>query len=121
MDLESIAALADSVKEFEGAVIAVSHDQFFVGEIASENDFWLVNAGSVKNIESFKKYRDTQIKKLDASTPASTPAAAGKPAAKPAAKTPSVGGKSAAPPGKATAKTGSGGGKPAAAGGGGKK
>jgi hypothetical protein len=112
LDLESIAALADSVKEFEGAVVAVSHDQFFVGEIANENDFWLVNNGSVKNIESFKKYRDTQIKKLNASTPAPTPAAAGKPAAK----TPSVGGKSAAPPGKAAAKTGLGGGKPSAGG-----
>ena len=29
LDLESVSALAESVKTFEGAVVAVSHDQFF--------------------------------------------------------------------------------------------
>jgi ATP-binding cassette, subfamily F, member 3 len=62
LDLESVAALAASIKSFEGAVVVVSHDQFFVTEIADEA--WVVNAGSVKKIESFAAYRSRQLAKL---------------------------------------------------------
>ena len=64
LDLESVAALADCVERFEGGVILVSHDQYFVGRVAKE--VWLVGGPSqaVRKIESFDKYRDYQLKKL---------------------------------------------------------
>mmetsp|Transcript_21509 Transcript_21509/g.44843 ORF Transcript_21509/g.44843 Transcript_21509/m.44843 type:complete len:720 (+) Transcript_21509:81-2240(+) len=40
LDLESVAALAESVKAFKGAVICVSHDQHFVEQIS--NEAWVV-------------------------------------------------------------------------------
>ncbi len=63
IDLESVAALAESVKSFEGAVIVVSHDQYFVTQVADEA--WVVNGGSVKKIASFQVYRDRQLAKLN--------------------------------------------------------
>jgi ATP-binding cassette, subfamily F, member 3 len=62
LDLESVATLADCVKKFEGAVICVSHDQFFVQSVA--NEAWVVNDGMVKQVESFESYRNAQFKKL---------------------------------------------------------
>ena len=62
LDLESVAALADCVERFDGGVILVSHDQYFVGRVAKE--VWLVAKGGVNKVESFEKYRDNQLKKL---------------------------------------------------------
>ena len=62
LDLESIAALADSVKAFDGAIICVSHDAYFVNAIA--NEAWVVRGGKVKQIESFEAYRKKEYKKL---------------------------------------------------------
>ena len=62
LDLESVAALADCVKNFEGAVICVSHDQFFVQSVA--NEAWVVSGGAVKRVESFEAYRTAQFKVL---------------------------------------------------------
>lgn len=61
-DLESVAALAESVRSFKGAVICVSHDQFFVQTVA--NEAWVVNDGKVKQVESFEAYRSKQLKLL---------------------------------------------------------
>ncbi len=63
LDLESVAALADCIERFEGGVILVSHDQYFVGRVAKE--VWVVAGGAVKRAESFDKYRMQQLKKLD--------------------------------------------------------
>ncbi len=63
LDLESVAALAAAVKEFAGAVIVVSHDQYFVNEVADEA--WVVNGGKVRRVESFSIYRDKQLAKLN--------------------------------------------------------
>ena len=63
LDLESVAALAESVKTFKGAVICVSHDQFFVNEVA--NEAWVVNDGKVTQVESFEAYRKKQLKLLN--------------------------------------------------------
>lgn len=63
LDLESVGALAESVKSFDGAVIVVSHDQYFVGEVA--NEAWVVNDGAVTQIESFLAYRKNQLAKLN--------------------------------------------------------
>ena len=62
LDLESVAALADCVKNFEGAVICVSHDQYFVQSVV--NEAWVVNDNRVKQVESFDSYRNSQFKKL---------------------------------------------------------
>ena len=65
LDLESIAALADSVQKFEGAVVCVSHDQYFVNRIA--NEAWVVGGPKkrVVRVESFEAYRAVQLKKLN--------------------------------------------------------
>ena len=60
---ESVAALADCVKRFEGAVVVVSHDQYFVNEVA--NEAWVVNKGAVRRAKSFADYVKKQVKKLD--------------------------------------------------------
>jgi len=62
LDLEAVAALAKCVQTFEGAVICVSHDQFFVQEVA--NEAWVVSEGAVTKIESFNAYRAAQLKVL---------------------------------------------------------
>jgi ATP-binding cassette subfamily F protein 3 len=62
LDLESVGALADCVERFDGGVILVSHDQYFVGRVAKE--VWLVAKQAVAKVESFEKYRDYQYKKL---------------------------------------------------------
>ena len=62
LDLESVAALADCVERFEGGVILVSHDQYFVGRVAKE--VWLVAKKKVTKLESFESYRNYQLKKL---------------------------------------------------------
>jgi len=55
LDLGSIEALADTVEKFEGGVVLVSHDQYFVSRVAKE--VWIVADGSVKRAESFDSYR----------------------------------------------------------------
>jgi len=63
LDLESVAALAEAIQKFEGAVICVSHDQFFVQAVA--NEAWVVNDGKVKQVASFDAYRASQLKVLE--------------------------------------------------------
>ena len=63
LDLESVAALAETAKSFDGAVICVSHDSYFVNQVS--NEAWVVNNGAVKRVESFKVYRARQLAKLD--------------------------------------------------------
>lgn len=54
LDLEAVAALADCVEAFDGGVVVVSHDQFFVGRVAK--DVWVVDGGKVTRQESFASY-----------------------------------------------------------------
>ena len=63
LDLESVAALADCVREFKGAVVVVSHDQFFVNAVCDEA--WVVNSGKVKKAASFAAYVERQVRKLE--------------------------------------------------------
>jgi len=46
LDMETIEALVDAVKAFKGAMVMVSHDQFFLSQVAAE--FWSVANGKVK-------------------------------------------------------------------------
>ena len=54
LDLEAVAALADCVEAFDGGVLLVSHDQYFVGRVAKE--VWVVDGGAVTRVESFAAY-----------------------------------------------------------------
>lgn len=56
-------ALAKSVQEFKGAVICVSHDQYFVEAVV--NEAWVVNGGKVKQVASFEAYRNRQLQMLN--------------------------------------------------------
>eukprot|EP00927_Polykrikos_kofoidii_P003866 TRINITY_DN11555_c0_g1_i1.p1 TRINITY_DN11555_c0_g1~~TRINITY_DN11555_c0_g1_i1.p1 ORF type:complete len:744 (-),score=152.43 TRINITY_DN11555_c0_g1_i1:231-2267(-) len=55
LDLGSIEALSESVKAFEGGVVLVSHDQYFVSQVAKE--VWIVADGAVRRAPSFEAYR----------------------------------------------------------------
>jgi len=55
LDLGSIEALAESVAKFDGGVVLVSHDQYFVSKVAKE--VWIVANGAVKRAQSFEAYR----------------------------------------------------------------
>jgi len=46
LDMETIDALIDAIKHFQGAVVMVSHDQYFLSQVAKE--FWSVADGKVK-------------------------------------------------------------------------
>jgi ATP-binding cassette subfamily F protein 3 len=63
LDLESVAALAECVRGFQGAVVVVSHDQFFVDAVC--NEAWVVNGGKVKRAASFRAYVEKQVRKLE--------------------------------------------------------
>ena len=62
LDLESVVALADCIDSFEGGVVLVSHDQYFVSRVAKE--VWLVENGKVHKAASFEAYREAQLAKL---------------------------------------------------------
>lgn len=46
LDMETIDALVEAIRGFKGAVVMVSHDQYFLSEVATE--FWCVANGKVK-------------------------------------------------------------------------
>ncbi|ACO60757.1 ABC transporter/cobalt transport family protein [Micromonas commoda] len=62
LDLEAVAALAAAVEAFQGGVVLVSHDQFFVQRVARE--VFVVGKGAVTKQESFEAYRNAMAKKL---------------------------------------------------------
>jgi len=46
LDMETIDALVEAVQNFEGSIVMVSHDQYFLSKVATE--FWAVAGGRVK-------------------------------------------------------------------------
>jgi len=50
-----VEALADAVVAFQGGVVVVSHDQYFVSRVAKQ--FKVVGRGAVVDVESFDAYR----------------------------------------------------------------
>eukprot|EP01051_Picozoa_sp_SAG22_P020580 SAG22_NODE_4215_length_1341_cov_1.264090_2_plen_279_part_00 len=54
LDVEAVEALAESIEQFEGGVVIVSHDQYFVGRVA--NEVWVVQNQRVSRVESFEAY-----------------------------------------------------------------
>ena len=63
LDLEAVAALADAVEKFEGGVVLVSHDQYFVQRVARE--VFVVGNGAVTKQESFQVYLKAMEKTLE--------------------------------------------------------
>jgi ATPase subunit of ABC transporter with duplicated ATPase domains len=62
LDLETVAALTDAVKAFDGGVVLVSHDQHFISGVCKE--FWLVGDGVVQRLEGgFEEYRKQVAKR----------------------------------------------------------
>eukprot|EP00929_Paragymnodinium_shiwhaense_P005165 TRINITY_DN10675_c0_g1_i1.p1 TRINITY_DN10675_c0_g1~~TRINITY_DN10675_c0_g1_i1.p1 ORF type:complete len:731 (+),score=197.83 TRINITY_DN10675_c0_g1_i1:113-2305(+) len=62
LDLGSVEALTESVAAFDGGVVLVSHDQYFVSKVAKE--VWVVADGKVVKAASFEAYRTQCMKKL---------------------------------------------------------
>merc|ERR1711988_1923610 len=60
LDLGSVEALTESVANFNGGVVLVSHDQYFVSKVAQE--VWVVAGGAVKKAKSFDAYRAQCLK-----------------------------------------------------------
>ena len=50
------------MQSFDGAVILVSHDQYFVNKVAEE--VWVVAGQKVKQVASFDVYRKQQLQQL---------------------------------------------------------
>ena len=68
LDIESIDALAVAIKEFQGAVVVVSHDLRLIGQIADE--IWVCEDGAVRrfagDISLYKKHVQKQVAKAEA-------------------------------------------------------
>ena len=62
LDLEAVAALADCVEAFEGGVILVSHDNYFVSRVAKE--VWVVGDGAVKKVRLCTSVRTAHFMRL---------------------------------------------------------
>jgi len=81
LDMRSINILIQALKQYEGTFVVVSHDRFFVSQIA--NKIWWLEDGEIKEYlgtydeyeywrqkqEDIKKLQDAQQKKLVADTP----------------------------------------------------
>lgn len=64
LDVHSVEALADAVDRFEGGVVIVSHDNYFVSRLAKE--VWTVDAGQVKRLEcGFEEYLAKLLCRID--------------------------------------------------------
>merc|ERR1712193_265624 len=71
LDMETLDALADALKAFDGATVIVSHNQSFLTEVC--NELWIVDAGQVtctgRDAEAFvaqlSAYRKKILKQIE--------------------------------------------------------
>jgi len=64
LDEAGVEALADAIENFEGGVVVVSHDHYFVSRIATK--VWAVDGGEVKPCETgFEEYLAKMLCKID--------------------------------------------------------
>jgi len=62
LDMESIDALVEAVKDFRGGLIVVSHDQFFITNTCSE--LWVVGDGKATRFRGdFDEYKKHTLEK----------------------------------------------------------
>lgn len=67
LDVSAVEALADAVEKFEGGVVLVSHDKYFVSRVAKT--VWVVGNGKVKQVANgFEEYWAKMLCKLDPSS-----------------------------------------------------
>ena len=60
--MESIDALVEAVSEFQGGIIAVSHDQHFISQTCQE--LWIVADGEASRFRgSFDDYKREALKR----------------------------------------------------------
>ena len=63
LDIETIESLIFAVKEFKGAVIVISHDRYFLSQVAEE--FWAVNStGYMKTFYDLDEAKDFSYQKI---------------------------------------------------------
>ena len=60
MDLDTVKALEDALKEFKGSVILVSHDEELIKNVC--NKYFVLENGILKEITSLNDYKITEIK-----------------------------------------------------------
>ena len=62
LDMESIDALVEAVKDFKGGLIVVSHDQFFITNTCGE--LWVVGGGVVSRFRGdFNDYKKETLER----------------------------------------------------------
>lgn len=62
LDMESIDALVEAVKDFRGGLIVVSHDQYFITNTCSE--LWVVGDGKATRFRGeFDEYKKHTLEK----------------------------------------------------------
>ncbi|MBX3438468.1 MAG: ABC-F family ATP-binding cassette domain-containing protein, partial [Planctomycetaceae bacterium] len=96
LDLWACAALERSLREFEGTVLFVSHDRYFIDHVATkvlvfEQDCWRIHEGNYTDYQQFLK----AVAESRAAKANNGPAKSGKSAATTSSKSESGGGKSA--------------------------
>mmetsp|Transcript_156521 Transcript_156521/g.480182 ORF Transcript_156521/g.480182 Transcript_156521/m.480182 type:complete len:223 (+) Transcript_156521:852-1520(+) len=73
LDVSAVEALAEAVEKFEGGVVLVSHDKYFVSRVA--RTVWVVGGGKVEPCGcGFEEYWAQMLCKVDASSPLATDA-----------------------------------------------
>eukprot|EP00483_Globobulimina_turgida_P011162 UN11183 len=53
LDIDSVKALIDAIKSFNGGCLVISHDQYFLSQIGRE--FWSVTSNGIKQFDEFNK------------------------------------------------------------------
>lgn len=68
LDVAGVEALVDAVKKFDGGVVLVSHDQYFVSQVAEE--VWVVEDNEVKPCAcGFEEYWAKMLARVDPGSP----------------------------------------------------
>ena len=62
LDMEAEEAIEKALNEFEGTVICVSHDRYFVEKIKFD-EFYIVSENGIENTKSIKDYVEEMEKK----------------------------------------------------------
>ncbi len=61
--MDAIAALSNALKQFAGAVLVISHDQYFIKAVCTE--LWVIKDHSIKIFSgTFDDYKQMQLKTL---------------------------------------------------------
>merc|ERR550537_1689986 len=68
LDVSAVEALADAVEAFDGGVVLVSHDKYFVSRVAK--DVWIVGDGKVQQVGcGWEEYWAKMLCKIDPVSP----------------------------------------------------